>query len=96
MGRVAHGTALALYWCESVIIALLVALRIDLHRRATNKRGHYVRVRISNTTSFGKRGLGTRPRANVTWTPGVWTYNRGSLILALSFARAAAKEPRCR
>jgi hypothetical protein len=34
-------TALALYWCENVLIALLVALRLWLHRRATRKRGHW-------------------------------------------------------
>ena len=36
-----NATALVLYWCETVILVLLVALRIRLHRRWTNKRGHY-------------------------------------------------------
>lgn len=34
-------TALALYWCENILIALLVGLRLWLHRRATRKRGHW-------------------------------------------------------
>lgn len=34
-------TALALYWCENVLVALLVGLRLWLHRRATAKRGHW-------------------------------------------------------
>ncbi|MCP4204018.1 MAG: hypothetical protein GY769_19030 [bacterium] len=34
-------TALALYWCENVFIALLVGLRLWLHRRSTEKRGHW-------------------------------------------------------
>jgi uncharacterized protein DUF6498 len=85
-----NGTALALYWCESVIMILLVTLRIDLHRRATNKRGHYVGVKISSTTSFGRRGLGTRPRTNLNWTPSVWTYNRVFVLTALAFAVAEA------
>src|SRR6185295_3720279 len=44
------GTALALYWCESVLGALLVALRIRLHRKATNKRGHYVETKTTTTS----------------------------------------------
>ncbi len=34
-------TALALYWCENVLLTLLVAMRIWLHRRATRKKGHW-------------------------------------------------------
>jgi hypothetical protein len=33
-------TALAFYWCETVLIAALVAARIALHWRLTRKRGH--------------------------------------------------------
>lgn len=34
-------TALALYWCENLLVVLLVGLRLWLHRRATGKRGHW-------------------------------------------------------
>ena len=36
------GTVLALYWIENLLGSFLVAARIDLHRRLTHKRGHYV------------------------------------------------------
>ena len=45
----ATATALVLYWCETVILVLLVAIRIHLHRKWTNKRGHYVEV-VTETT----------------------------------------------
>src|ERR1043166_6411225 len=45
----ANATALVLYWCETVILVALVALRIDLHRRWTNKRGHYCEVLVTTT-----------------------------------------------
>lgn len=48
-------TAVALYWCESVMAALLIALRVRLHRRATNKRGHYIEVRVTTTTNGSTR-----------------------------------------
>ena len=34
-------TALALYWCENVLVTLLVGLRLVVHRRRTGKRGHW-------------------------------------------------------
>jgi hypothetical protein len=34
-------TTLALYWCESVVGIVLIALRILIHRSLTHKRGHY-------------------------------------------------------
>jgi hypothetical protein len=46
------GTILALYWIETLLGSLLVALRIDLHRRLTHKRGHYV-TRKANTVTIG-------------------------------------------
>jgi len=33
-------TTLAVYWCENVLGAMLVALRLALHRRLTNARGY--------------------------------------------------------
>jgi hypothetical protein len=35
------GTALALYWLESVLVIVVVAARIVLHRRWTRKAGHW-------------------------------------------------------
>lgn len=36
-----QGTALAIYWVESLLVILFVATRIRLHRRWTRKKGHY-------------------------------------------------------
>jgi uncharacterized membrane protein YqgA involved in biofilm formation len=44
-----NATALAIYWCETVIFVVLVFLRIHIHRMATKKRGHYVEVRVKST-----------------------------------------------
>jgi hypothetical protein len=41
------GTAISLFWCENAIMIPLISLRIILHRRATNKRGHYVTSKVS-------------------------------------------------
>jgi hypothetical protein len=50
------GTAVALYWCESLMFVLSVSLLVGLHRKLTNKSGHYFRRRTYNksflTTSF--------------------------------------------
>src|SRR5438067_10848727 len=35
------GTAVALYWCESLMFVLSVAILVTIHRRLTNKSGHY-------------------------------------------------------
>ncbi len=48
-------TALALYWCENVLLILLVGLRGWLHRRATRKRGHW---EASLSSGFRKAGSG--------------------------------------
>jgi hypothetical protein len=44
------GTILALYWIENLVGSLLVAARIDLHRRLTHKRGHYTSRDIKAVT----------------------------------------------
>jgi len=36
------GTVIALYWIENLFGTLLTGMRIDLHRRLTHKKGHYV------------------------------------------------------
>jgi hypothetical protein len=55
----ATATALVLYWCETVILVVLVAIRIYLHRKWTNKRGHYVEV-VTETDYDGVRKTKTR------------------------------------
>lgn len=40
------GTAISLFWCENALMIPLISLRIILHRRATNKRGHYVSAKV--------------------------------------------------
>jgi hypothetical protein len=49
-GGWSSATALALYWCETVLLAALIAVRIELHRQATRKRGHYLAMNITSTT----------------------------------------------
>jgi hypothetical protein len=46
-------TALVLYWCETVLLAALIAVRIEWHRHATRKRGHYLPMQV--TTRSGHR-----------------------------------------
>jgi hypothetical protein len=48
------GTALAIYWVESVLVILFMSVRIGLHRRWTQKAGHYRGLAISRS-STGKR-----------------------------------------
>ena len=50
LGGWSNATALVLYLCENVIMALLMAVRIYAHRKATNKRGHYIEVEV---TTYG-------------------------------------------
>jgi hypothetical protein len=49
-GGWSNATALALYWCETVMLAALIAVRIELHRQATHKRGHYLPMQITTRT----------------------------------------------
>ena len=52
------GTALALYWCETFIAIFLVALRIRIHRKLTNKRGHFTGPNSYFSGPFLMVGLG--------------------------------------
>jgi len=52
------GTALALYWFETLIAIFLVALRIRIHRKVTNKRGHFIGQKKYFTQKFLLFGLG--------------------------------------
>jgi hypothetical protein len=58
-GGWSNPTALALYWCETVMLILLICVRISVHRITTHKRGHYVEKHIKTTTSGKMRsGIG--------------------------------------
>ena len=47
-------TALVVYWFENVIGILLIAVRIALHRRFTQKEGHYrAQINVKTTTRHG-------------------------------------------
>src|SRR5688572_18853248 len=52
-GGWSNASALVLYWCETVIVAALIAVRIELHRQATRKRGHYLPMQVSVSTYGG-------------------------------------------
>ena len=52
-GGWSNATALVLYWCETLILAALIAVRIELHRQATHKRGHYLAMQVSTSTYGG-------------------------------------------
>jgi len=47
-----QGTALGVYWVESLLVILFIATRIALHRKWTRKVGHY------RTSSFGQQTEG--------------------------------------
>jgi hypothetical protein len=70
-GDWSDATAVAFYWCETAIVVFFVALRLVLHRRATNKRGHYVETKTS---------IDGGP-----WKKGVTTYNKSFLTTAIAF-----------
>ena len=74
-------TVLALYWCESLIASLLIALRIHLHRSLTRKQGHY-RDQLAARHGIIARGtFNGRP-----WQPA--TFLSGFLVTALAFSLA--------
>ena len=70
-----NATALILYWCETVILVLLVVLRIHLHRRWTNKRGHYCEVIVKTT-----RGSSSKTQTTIGH------FGTSFIIVALMFA----------
>ncbi len=51
-----EATALALYWCENLLVIALVALRIWLHRRATGKRGHWEAPPPASSSTSARSG----------------------------------------
>jgi hypothetical protein len=52
-------TALAFYWCETALVVVFVAFRLILHRRRTNKRGHYVETKTSTDGGPARKGTTT-------------------------------------
>ena len=72
-----NATALVLYWCETVILVLLVALRIRLHRRWTNKRCHYCETLVKIT----RNGLSRTERST-------GYFGTSFIVVALTFATA--------
>ena len=52
-------TSLALYWCENLLGALLVAVLIARHRRLTRKRGHW-RSQLGTRTRTIRKVRGKR------------------------------------
>lgn len=49
-GGWSSATALVLYWCETLLLLALIAVRIEWHRLATHKRGHYVAMQVTTVT----------------------------------------------
>ena len=65
-GEWSDATAVAFYWCETAMVVFFVALRLVLHRRATNKRGHYVETKTSIDGGPWKKGVSTYTKAFLT------------------------------
>lgn len=81
------GTILALYWIENLFGSLLIAMRIDLHRRLTRKRGHYVNHNTGVTVELDGHKKQVRTiLASFLITSIVFTLAEG-LFLALMLSR---------
>lgn len=78
------GTGLALYWCETLLGTATNALRIALHRRFTNKRGHYrgqLGVEINAGDSQPSRQTA---RGRTKWRSFLTEYLVGSLVFTFA------------
>ena len=69
-----NATALVLYWWETLILVLLVAARIHIHRIATKKRGHYCEIRMNTTTNGA-----TKTRTKIGY------YGTSFLVFSIAF-----------
>jgi hypothetical protein len=69
-------TTLVVYWCETLIGTLLVALRMALHRRLTHKRGYVVEEPVVQVSVSNKGGPARPVRMG---------YVSGFLVGALGF-----------
>jgi hypothetical protein len=76
-GQWSEATAIAFYWCETAIVVAFVALRLVIHRRATNKRGHYVESKTQINHGPVKVGVTTYNRAFLTTACG---FGFGNLV----------------
>lgn len=83
------GTALALFWCENMLMLPLISLRIYLHQRATNKRGHYVEVRTKYSGGFTVSGI-TSFNRNFLLIVGMFTFVEGAFVAAVIFIATKA------
>ena len=50
-------TIMVLFWFENVLSAILVGIRIDVHRRLTNKSGHYVLNTWTDNSGTAQRNI---------------------------------------
>jgi uncharacterized protein DUF6498 len=85
-----QGTALALYWVENLVGALLVGVRIALHRRWTGKRGHERPPEGLTSSAATVRGArGHRPPAapppRRSGPPGTFLREFMTTVLAFTF-----------
>ena len=77
-------TALAFYWCETVLVIVFVALRLILHRRRTNKRGHYVETQTLVNDRPVKKGSTTY---NVSFLTTAAAFSFGNLVFLFAVAQ---------
>ena len=87
------GTVLALYWIENLLGSFLVAARIDLHRRLTHKRGHYVPQKATTVviTSGSRKKTVSTMLAGFMWIAFVFTLAEG-VFLGVLIANLPASE----
>ena len=81
LGGWSSATALALYWWENFFGALLIGIRIALHRKLTRKRGHYESRITTRTKTVAGRRVTTK-------TIGEGSYLVGFLVAMLVFTGA--------
>lgn len=77
-------TALALYWCENLLGALLVAVLIARHRGLTRKRGHW-RAQLGSSSRSTVKTPGRKRRTPTATVSGYRSFLSEFLTLALVF-----------
>ncbi len=78
---------LVLYWLESLMVAIFICLRIDLHRRLTRRRGHWREGQLASSPG----GLATHPvlLGNYAVIAFVFTLAHGLFVLTLTWIISA-------
>lgn len=82
------GTALLLYWLETVVVIGLVSVRIVLHRRWTRRAGHWA---VDYTVTNTSRGRKTVRHGKTTFLAGFlmvmipFTAGHGLFVMLLAF-----------